>query len=209
MRFRRRVRGAIPFQPCLPRRPSSPPAGHVWVHEIKHDGFRILARRQGDRVRLFTATASIYDGSSISPMATASPGDNLRARSRSCRMARARASAGDDGRQTTSARHHQTWQQILAQDVYPRRSRSVADAEPRTLGLVNGCVVSSRELIRIRLSSPSLPSRARRHRRPRKPWTRQLWQRPIRTGAGCWNRMCSTQCNTMCNKSERKPHEPL
>ena len=30
------------------------PAGHGWVHEIKHDGFRILARRQGDRVRLFT-----------------------------------------------------------------------------------------------------------------------------------------------------------
>jgi ATP-dependent DNA ligase len=51
---RRRVQGAIPFQPCLPRRANSPPAGHGWVHEIKHDGFRILARRQGDRVRLFT-----------------------------------------------------------------------------------------------------------------------------------------------------------
>jgi bifunctional non-homologous end joining protein LigD len=51
---RRRVQGAIPFQPCLPRRASSPPAGHVWVHEIKHDGFRILARRDGNSVRLYT-----------------------------------------------------------------------------------------------------------------------------------------------------------
>jgi hypothetical protein len=25
-----------------------------WVHEIKHDGFRILARCEGDRIRLFT-----------------------------------------------------------------------------------------------------------------------------------------------------------
>src|SRR5262249_23865618 len=25
-----------------------------WIHEIKHDGFRILARRESDRVRLFT-----------------------------------------------------------------------------------------------------------------------------------------------------------
>ena len=52
--FRRRVQGAIPFQPCLPRRVDTPPAGNGWVHEIKHDGFRILARRQGNRVRLFT-----------------------------------------------------------------------------------------------------------------------------------------------------------
>jgi bifunctional non-homologous end joining protein LigD len=51
---RRRVQDAIPFQPCLPRRVDIPPAGNGWVHEIKHDGFRILARRQGNRVRLFT-----------------------------------------------------------------------------------------------------------------------------------------------------------
>jgi hypothetical protein len=33
--------------------------------------------------------------------------------------------------QTASTWRHQTWQQILAQDADPRRSRSVADAEPR------------------------------------------------------------------------------
>jgi bifunctional non-homologous end joining protein LigD len=51
---RRRVQGAIPFQPCLPRRADAPPIGSGWIHEIKHDGFRISARRQGARVRLFT-----------------------------------------------------------------------------------------------------------------------------------------------------------
>jgi bifunctional non-homologous end joining protein LigD len=51
---RRRVQAAIPLQPCLPRQAHSPPIGDAWIHEIKHDGFRILARREGNRVRLFT-----------------------------------------------------------------------------------------------------------------------------------------------------------
>jgi hypothetical protein len=51
---RRRVQTAIPLQPCLPRRADTPPTGSGWIVEIKHDGFRILARRDGDRVRLFT-----------------------------------------------------------------------------------------------------------------------------------------------------------
>jgi ATP-dependent DNA ligase len=25
----------------------------LWLHEIKHDGFRIIARKDGERVRLF------------------------------------------------------------------------------------------------------------------------------------------------------------
>jgi bifunctional non-homologous end joining protein LigD len=47
----RRVRR---FEPCLPRPAKQPPAGTGWIHEIKHDGFRILAHRNGDRVRLVT-----------------------------------------------------------------------------------------------------------------------------------------------------------
>ena len=31
-----------------------PPAGPGWIHEIKHDGFRIIAYRKGDSVRLLT-----------------------------------------------------------------------------------------------------------------------------------------------------------
>src|SRR5262249_34196852 len=40
--------------PCMPTEASKPPVGPRWVHEIKHDGFRMIARRQGERVRLFS-----------------------------------------------------------------------------------------------------------------------------------------------------------
>ncbi|MFL6798032.1 MAG: DNA ligase [Xanthobacteraceae bacterium] len=40
--------------PCLPSRAERPPSGPDWVHEIKHDGFRLLACREGNGVRLFT-----------------------------------------------------------------------------------------------------------------------------------------------------------
>jgi bifunctional non-homologous end joining protein LigD len=30
------------------------PSGSAWVHEIKHDGYRLIARRDGNRVRLYT-----------------------------------------------------------------------------------------------------------------------------------------------------------
>ena len=42
------------IEPCLPRTATEPPAGEGWLHEIKHDGFRILARRDANGVRLFT-----------------------------------------------------------------------------------------------------------------------------------------------------------
>ena len=38
--------------PCLPISAPQPPSGEAWLHEIKHDGFRIIARKSGDRVRL-------------------------------------------------------------------------------------------------------------------------------------------------------------
>jgi bifunctional non-homologous end joining protein LigD len=42
------------FRPCLPTPAESPPSGDGWLHEIKHDGIRILARRDGAGVRLIT-----------------------------------------------------------------------------------------------------------------------------------------------------------
>jgi bifunctional non-homologous end joining protein LigD len=41
-------------EPCRPSKASAPPSGPEWVHEIKHDGFRLLVRREGPRVRCFT-----------------------------------------------------------------------------------------------------------------------------------------------------------
>src|SRR5262245_35468216 len=40
--------------PCLPSSAERPPSGPGWVHEIKHDGFRLMARRDATGVRLLT-----------------------------------------------------------------------------------------------------------------------------------------------------------
>src|SRR5882757_8110653 len=40
--------------PCLPTPSDRPRTGPEWVHEIKQDGYRLMARRTGERVRLFT-----------------------------------------------------------------------------------------------------------------------------------------------------------
>jgi ATP-dependent DNA ligase len=40
--------------PCIPTRALRPPVGPDWVHEIKHDGYRMIVRREGATVRLFT-----------------------------------------------------------------------------------------------------------------------------------------------------------
>jgi bifunctional non-homologous end joining protein LigD len=47
-------RAAATFEPCLPRKANTPPSGPGWIHEIKHDGFRILAQKDGDQVKLIT-----------------------------------------------------------------------------------------------------------------------------------------------------------
>jgi ATP-dependent DNA ligase len=40
--------------PCLPTKTDQLPSGGLWIHEIKHDGFRIIARKDGVRVRLYS-----------------------------------------------------------------------------------------------------------------------------------------------------------
>ena len=40
--------------PCLPTSAPQPPCGAEWLHEIKHDGFRVIARKDGERVKLYS-----------------------------------------------------------------------------------------------------------------------------------------------------------
>ena len=40
--------------PCIPIRSPQVPTGQTRVHAIKHDGYRLMVWRGGDRVRLFT-----------------------------------------------------------------------------------------------------------------------------------------------------------
>jgi bifunctional non-homologous end joining protein LigD len=40
--------------PCLPSKTDKLPSGSEWLHEIKHDGFRVIARKNGAQVRLYS-----------------------------------------------------------------------------------------------------------------------------------------------------------
>jgi ATP-dependent DNA ligase len=40
--------------PCLPTKTDQLPSGGLWIHEIKHDGFRVIARKDGNGVRLYS-----------------------------------------------------------------------------------------------------------------------------------------------------------
>ena len=42
------------FRPCLPIRAAKAPAGPHYVHEIKADGFRLIARREGSVIKLYS-----------------------------------------------------------------------------------------------------------------------------------------------------------
>jgi bifunctional non-homologous end joining protein LigD len=44
--------GFIP--PCLPTAAPSAPSGDQWLHEIKHDGIRVIARKEDTRIRLYS-----------------------------------------------------------------------------------------------------------------------------------------------------------
>src|SRR5258707_13408230 len=56
----------IAFEPCIPTRGAKVPAGPDWLHEIKHDGYRLIVQREGKRVRLFTRNG--YDWTDRYPL---------------------------------------------------------------------------------------------------------------------------------------------
>src|SRR6516164_8957640 len=61
MSLRERTRpGLGVIEPCLPSPAKAPPSGPGWLHELKHDGFRILARRDGAGVRLITRAGNDF-----------------------------------------------------------------------------------------------------------------------------------------------------
>src|SRR3954447_21604967 len=46
--------------PCQPALAGRPPSGPGWLHEIKFDGYRIIARKDGEQVRIWARTTSDY-----------------------------------------------------------------------------------------------------------------------------------------------------
>ena len=78
--------------PCLPTKTDELPSGSDWLHEIKHDGFRIIARKDGERVRLYSRPGN--DLTRRFPLIVETL---ARLRSRSCIIDGEAVACGDDG----------------------------------------------------------------------------------------------------------------
>jgi bifunctional non-homologous end joining protein LigD len=50
------------IEPCLPTPADVVPSGPQWVHEINHDDFRFICRREGDRVRVYSRRGHDWTG---------------------------------------------------------------------------------------------------------------------------------------------------
>jgi bifunctional non-homologous end joining protein LigD len=48
------------IEPCLPSLADRPPSGSEWLHEIKHDGFRLMACRDAAGIRLLTRNGNDF-----------------------------------------------------------------------------------------------------------------------------------------------------
>src|SRR6476659_5357785 len=51
-----------PFEPCIPTKSAKVPDRPEWLHEIKHDGYRLIVQRDGQRIRLFTRNCHDWSG---------------------------------------------------------------------------------------------------------------------------------------------------
>jgi len=78
--------------PCLPTSAPQPPIGTEWVHEIKHDGIRVIARKAELGVRLYSHAGNDLT-QRFPPIADAV----ARLRARSCILDGEAVSCGDDG----------------------------------------------------------------------------------------------------------------
>jgi ATP-dependent DNA ligase len=78
--------------PCLPSSAPQAPSGEEWLHEIKHDGFRVIARKIDNRVKLYSRPGN--DLTDRFPLIV----DALtKLRSRSCIIDGEAVACGDDG----------------------------------------------------------------------------------------------------------------
>jgi hypothetical protein len=112
--------------PCIPTRAPKPPAGSDWVHEIKYDGYRIIVRRDGDTVRLFTRRGYDWSG-------------RYRAIARAAARLRARSFTVDgeaavcDGIAVFHALHRLSARQCCSPSIYWMRRLPLGERKTRSL----------------------------------------------------------------------------
>jgi ATP-dependent DNA ligase len=56
MVFKRRLPAGF-VVPAQPVEREKPPTGAAWIHEIKHDGYRMIVRKEAENVRLYSRKA--------------------------------------------------------------------------------------------------------------------------------------------------------
>jgi bifunctional non-homologous end joining protein LigD len=119
---RRRILPPGFIEPCIPSLAAKPPFGPGWVHEIKHDGYRLIVHREGKAVRLFTRRG--YDWTDRYP-AIAAAAAKLRAKSFT--LDGEAVVAGEDGIAVFDAlhrRHKASDAMLYAFDLLERRRGS-------------------------------------------------------------------------------------
>jgi bifunctional non-homologous end joining protein LigD len=85
----------LPFdfiEPCLPTTACEPPSGEQWLHEIKHDGYRLIVRKEPGRITLYSR-----DGNNLTERFPLIVDALANLRSRSCIIDGEAVACGDDG----------------------------------------------------------------------------------------------------------------
>ena len=62
------------IEPCLPMMSRTVPTGAGWAYDIKHDGFRFICRRDGERVRVYSRNGRDDGGRAGRRARTGAPG---------------------------------------------------------------------------------------------------------------------------------------
>ena len=80
------------IEPCLPTKAPEPQIGTAWVHEIQHDGIRVIALKDENVVRLYSRS-----GNDITRRFPLIVDALIRVRARSCILDGEAVACGDDG----------------------------------------------------------------------------------------------------------------
>jgi len=110
-----------PFEPCIPTKAAKVPDRPEWLHEIKHDGYRLIVQREGKRVRLFPRNG--HDWSERYPLISEAA---LRNRNSSFVLDGEAVLLGVDGRSDFNGLHSR----MRARDVKLRRTAAGTDQLP-------------------------------------------------------------------------------
>src|SRR5215468_1819613 len=105
--------------PCLPTKTDKLPSGSQWLHEIKDDGFRIIARKNGAQVRLYS-----HPGNDLTHRFPLIAETLARLRSRSCIIDGEAVACDDNGVASFDlVRHHRANESIFLYAFDPHRAQ--------------------------------------------------------------------------------------